>query len=193
MEVEHAVVTWKTIHEHGPLWWEHHKLRKRLFVDQKAWDIPHNSEGEWDQYDTPDTAYVITHKNGRPLAASRLNQCNVQHGHWTYMIRDACAGKLPGIPAEIMASPPTDASIWEATRFTVDPDLSPDERNEVLALNAKALADTARAFGASKLIALMPPAFVRWLTSLGLKTVRAGPTCRDGLNNRICVMEMPIP
>ncbi|UWQ77629.1 hypothetical protein K3725_09865 [Leisingera sp. S132] len=190
--MQHSVVSWKTIHEHGQLWWLHLKMRKQLFVDEMQWAIPHTEEAEADQYDTPQTHYVISHANGAPLAASRLNPTYGNFGDWSYMINDACEGKLPGIPDTLMETPPRERGVWEATRFTVDPSIPQAERNSILAENALALTGAARTLGASKLIALMPPAYVRWLTSIGLPTTKAGPTVKDGQGKRICVMEMAL-
>lgn len=187
-----TVIKWSTIHENGPLWWEHLKLRKRLFVDQNNWSIPHNSAAEWDQYDTANTIYVITHIDGQPIAASRMNPCSFESGGWSYMIRDAALGRLNGIPIDIIDEPPTCRCTWEATRFTVNPDLPSDLRNEALAENAKALAAAAKTEGIQRLIALMPPAYIRWLSKCGLPTSRAGPNKVDTEGKRICVMEMAI-
>lgn len=188
-----SIIKWNTIHEFGDLWWQHLQLRKQLFVDSKGWQIPHNSLAEWDQYDNANTIYVITHKEGRAIAASRLNPCNFESAGWSYMIRDAVLGRLPGIPADIADLPPTDPDTWEATRFTVDPTLTSEERNAALSQNATALAAAAREIHAKRLIALMPPAYIRWLSSIGLPTHRLGPTRQDAEGDRICVMEMPIP
>ncbi|WP_051357883.1 acyl-homoserine-lactone synthase [Leisingera caerulea] len=190
--MQHSIVSWETIHEHGQLWWLHLKMRKQLFVDEMHWSIPHTPDVEADQYDTPKTLYVITHTNGTPLAASRLNPTFGDFGYWSYMINDACEGKLPGIPDTLMDAPPRDHNIWEATRFTVDPSIPKAERNSILAENARALTGAARDLGASKLIALMPPAYVRWLTSIGLPTNKTGPTLKDGQGNRICTIEMAL-
>ncbi|MCG7520869.1 acyl-homoserine-lactone synthase [Ruegeria sp. Ofav3-42] len=168
------------------------KLRKRLFVDQNHWSIPHNTSVEWDQYDNPNTIYAITHNDGKPVAASRINPCNFESGGWSYMIRDAALGRLDGIPEDIIDNPTTRHDVWEATRFTADPDLSSGDRNAALSENAKALATAAKDTGAAKLIALMPPAFTRWLSSAGLPTFRIGPKCFDNEGKRICVMEMPL-
>lgn len=189
-----SIITWASIHEHGRLWFDHLCLRKKLFVDQMGWDIPHALGAEWDQYDTPSTIYIVTHNNGTVVAASRLNPCAFESPIGSYMIRDAARGRLPGIPAEILTNEqaPTDPNTWEATRFTVDPDLDAAARNEALSQNARDLAATAQDAGATRIIALMPPAYIRWLSSLGLKTNRFGPTQKDGAGDRCCVMEMSL-
>lgn len=183
-------ITWENIHLHGSLWWQHHCLRKRLFVDQMQWSIPHCDKTEWDQYDTGQTVYVITHENGRAVAASRLNRCDFESCGWSYMIRDAQHGKLPGIPQDVCAAPPIDKDTYEATRFTVDPHLSREDRNTALSRNAIDLSIAARELGANRLIALMPPAYARWLRSLGLDCNRFGPTVRTGDGAKACVLEM---
>lgn len=188
--MESCVITWKNLHEHGDLWWQHFGIRKQLFVDQKNWEIPHNALAEWDQYDTANTIYVLTHEDGKVIAASRINPCDFAGGGWSYMIRDACLGRLDGIPRDILDTPPTNEDTWEATRFTVDPSLAPEMRNAALATNAKALANAAKSQGINHLIALMPPAYIRWLTRIGLKTERLGPTKFDHNGEKICVMQM---
>ncbi len=190
--VETNIINWSSIHKNGDLWWQHLKLRKRLFVDHEAWEVPHNEVAEWDQYDTANSIYVVTHDQGRVLAASRLNPCSFEGGGWSYMIKDAIEGKLPGIPQDILLQTPDRAGTWEATRFTVDPTLSSQDRNTYLAANAQALKLEAKSRGAKELIALMPPAYVRWLTSNGLPTKRLGPTKRDGTGSRICVIGMDL-
>lgn len=187
-----AIVKWSSIHEHGALWWEHLKLRKQLFVDEKGWSIPHNVDAEWDQYDTANTVYVITYEDETPLAASRLNPCDFESCGWSYMIKDAVNGRLPGIPSDILETPPTTTSVWEATRFTVNPLLSSEARNQALTANAIALAEHGRSMGLAALIALMPPAYLRWLTKIGLPTKRLGPTKLDSEGQRICVMRLEL-
>jgi len=186
--METSVISWSNIHEHGPLWFKHHCLRKQLFVDEMLWDIPHNDRAEWDQYDTASTLYVITHDTGRVLAASRLNRCNHNSGGWSYMIRDAALGKLQDIPSGLIDSAPIGCSTFEATRFTTDPNLDAETRNSALQENATQLARTAVLHGATTLIALMSPAFVRWLRKAGLKANRIGPIVKTGDGNRVCVI-----
>lgn len=189
-----SIVTWSNTHLHGDLWYQHLCLRKQLFVDSMGWDIPHNSKCEWDQYDTANTIYAITHRDNQVTAASRMNPCSFSTPTSSYMIRDASLGRLPGIPPSILPIEdiPTDPQTWEATRFTADPDLPPEQRNEALAANAHALAAIAHQNGIKRLIALMPPAYIRWLSSIGLKTHRLGPTQKDSTGARCCVMAMPL-
>jgi N-acyl-L-homoserine lactone synthetase len=188
-----AIITWRDIHEHGDLWWQHLKLRKTLFVDQMQWGIPHTKEAEWDQYDTAATVYIVTHDSGSVLAASRMLPTTHESGGWSYMIRDAALGRLPGIAPEICATPPQCPTIWEATRFTVNSDIAdPKERNTALQENAKELARYAANLGAQSLIAMMKPAFIRWLRSIDLPTSRLGPNIVTPESDKVCAMQMDL-
>ncbi|MEO9528726.1 acyl-homoserine-lactone synthase [Roseibium sp.] len=186
-------VSWNTIHLHNDLWLQHLKLRKQLFVDEKGWSIPHTEDLEWDQYDTGLTRYLLTIEGDRVLAASRLNPCNYACATSSYMIRDAVLGRLPEIPDTLLTDPPCDDYTWEATRFTVDPTLSQDERSTVLAENANAMKRWAVDAGAQRLIMLMHPAFMKWLKKNGVMTRPLGPTVVDAEGNRMCVLEWNRP
>ncbi|MBD8894022.1 acyl-homoserine-lactone synthase [Roseibium litorale] len=188
--METVCLTWETAHLHGDFWYQHHQIRKALFVDSYRWSVPHNNDVEWDCYDNPNTRYVLTHVDGRVIAASRFNPCSFDGGTFTYMIRDAALGRLPSIPRGILENPPIDNATWEATRFSVDPTLAPAEKNAALSENARAIALAAKSVGAQTLIALMQPAFVRWLKQAGLQAERIGPILRDDTGSRICVIQM---
>ncbi|MFY0623878.1 MAG: hypothetical protein JXQ89_19510 [Pelagimonas sp.] len=168
-------------------------MRKALFVDDMSWDIPHTREAEWDQYDTAATIYVISHIEGRAVAASRMIPTIHESGGWSYMIRDASLGRLPGIEKNICANAPQCENIWEATRFTVCPSLSePQARNSALSHNAQALAQCASDMGATSLIAMMKPAFIRWLRGIDLPTKRFGPNIVTPENERVCAIQMDL-
>ena len=46
-------------HQHGRAFYEFLQLRKKVFVDDLKWDVPHNSSVEMDQYDTPLAHYSL--------------------------------------------------------------------------------------------------------------------------------------
>lgn len=191
--METTIVTWKTIHLHGDLWWQSHTLRKKQFVDMQGWDIPHTEMAEWDQYDTPMTVYCITHEANRILASSRLLPCNIKpHNGWSYMLHDSASGLLPGIPDAVTTLPIQDELAWEATRFCVDPDLDANLKNEALRANAIALHELALELGASKLFSIMHPGFIRWLKSAGLPARRLSKTVVTPTGDKICAIVMKI-
>ncbi|KZK99170.1 acyl-homoserine-lactone synthase [Pseudovibrio sp. Ad26] len=188
--MQSTCLSFETIHKHGDLWLQHLKLRKALFVDQMGWKIPHNNLIEWDEYDTGNTRYVISHKDGKVVAASRFNPCNHDACGRSYMIRDAQLGRLSNFPNLKIDALPTDTVTYEATRFTTDPLLSKHDRSRALEHNALSLAEAAQELGASRLIALMHPGFARWLSRIGLATHPIGPTVEGSDGDKICVLEM---
>jgi len=187
------ICDWSTIHNFGPLWYEHLKVRKRAFVDAQGWNVPHTDEVEWDQYDTPLTTYIITHDLGRVLTASRLLPCSYCGPMHSHMIRDATLGRLASIPADIIDKPATDARSYEATRFTADPDLPRAVRVAALRENALELMRHCDRIGAERVFALMPPGFVAWLRRAGLSARPAGPVTSNGAGEVFQVIECRRP
>lgn len=113
-------VTWNNIHEHGELWAEHHKMRHRIFVNRLKWSVPYSEGMEYDEFDNPSAVYLLaTGDNGKLVSFARLIPTTK-----TYM-----AEKLwPEFFSNY--SRPRTATIWEATRFGVDPTLPPAERRK---------------------------------------------------------------
>lgn len=188
-----AIIDWSNIHENGNLWFNHLKLRKRVFVDDAGWDVPHTDLVEWDQYDTPLTKYVITHQNGEVLAASRLMPCSYAGPNFSYMIRDATLGRLPDIPAGILSEVSRSSSAYEATRFTSNPDLPRREKLAAMSDNAVALMRYCETIGASEVFALMPRSFVPWLRRIGLSAERFGPVTQNTQGESFCVIRCTAP
>jgi N-acyl-L-homoserine lactone synthetase len=92
--------------------------RKRVFIDQKKWDIKAvDGEFEIDEYDRDDTVYVCSFREDGALAGSvRLLNTLTDH-----MAGGAFKDMFPGLT---IRSP----TIWEATRFAVpeDPHIQPN-------------------------------------------------------------------
>ncbi len=186
--MESILCKWGDMHEHGPLWYEHLKVRKRVFVDNSGWGVPHTQDVEWDQFDTPATLYCITHLNGRVLASSRAIPCDFETPTSSYMIRDACRGLLPGIPPEVFSDPPVSGATWEATRFSVNPDLATDEKYAAMRKNAQDLLAGMASEGATEALALMPPGFVAWFKRNGIPARRLGPVTFNAQRDKFCVI-----
>lgn len=182
---------WGDMHRYGPLWFEHLKLRKRVFVDGAGWDVPHIGGAEWDQYDTPATEYFITFQKGSIVAASRALPCDFETVNGSYMIRDGCRGRIPGIPPGIWDAPPVCATTWEATRFAVCPDQPAAQKRAAMAENAWALIAGCADLGARQVIALMPPGFVGIFRRAGIAAERAGPVTRNADGEKFCVIRTP--
>lgn len=57
-----------------------------------------------DQYDNPTAHYSLVIDKGRVVGGARAMPTTAIRGDHTYMLRDAAAGKLPGIPRQLVAS-----------------------------------------------------------------------------------------
>ncbi len=107
---------------YGGLLHEQFKKRYALFAEELAWDVPRSTLIERDQYDRAETVYVLIEEAGNLTAYARLlpTTARVNYGteSFSYLVRDACLGKLPGIPSDILdgRDPPSSADTWEMTR-----------------------------------------------------------------------------
>ena len=53
--MENVTFNLAQLHTHGAAFYDFLRLRKRFFVDQLGWQIPHDDDVEMDQYDNPDS------------------------------------------------------------------------------------------------------------------------------------------
>lgn len=151
------------------------RFRKEVFVDRMAWPLWHAEGIEFEQYDTFDTTYVVAHRGRKVVGGARLKRTDATHGHgvvvYSYMIRDAYLGLLPGMPAELCNDdPPIDDRIWELTRFVADEKV-PGVGEAILRAANKYL----YAKGATTCLFLGPPAFLRMARRLGWLSRPMGP------------------
>lgn len=135
------------------------RYRKSIFVDRMAWPLHHANGVEFEQYDTlNDTAYVIAHRNGEVVGGARLKRTDKVTGNgmvqYSYMIRDAHLGLLPGMPNDLCYNePPVDKRCWELTRLASEPIPGLSER--IL----EAANDYLFKLGANECLFLGPPRF----------------------------------
>lgn len=170
----------------GPLLDEQFRQRHSLFVGQLSWEIPNAAGREMDQYDRVDTTYVLIEDRGHLVAYARLlpTTSSVAYGptRFTYLVKDAVDGKLPGIPQDILhkGQPPISADVWEMTRV---------EARDRFALEA--LFSSANRFlwdvGARRAITFTRKNFARILSGLGYRTQPTGPDVFYG-GKRYCSM-----
>lgn len=98
-------------------------FRKAVFVDDKGWPIFHTDEHEYDNYDGGyDPVYIVAHRGRAVVGGLRLKRTDGRFGSgivtYSYMIRDAWLGLLPGMPQNLCSDePPVSSSVWEMTRF----------------------------------------------------------------------------
>lgn len=141
-------------------------LRKQVFVDRMSWPLHHSEGIEFEQYDTFDTAYVIAHRDGEVVGGARLKRTDKMHGDgkivYSYMIRDAHLGLLPGMPENLCSeAPPVEPESWELTRFTSLP------IDGLAAGILECANDFLYISGATRCLFLGPPAFLRMANRLG--------------------------
>lgn len=181
------------LHRHGPAFYEFLALRKKVFVDELGWDVPHNDEVEMDQYDTPVAHYSLVRRDGKVVAGARAMATTAVWGEHTYMLRDAYSGKLPHIPPHIMSVEIASPNVWECTRLVISDALTTQaERTEAMALIVDGLVDIARAHGAGELICLSSLHLMRALRVIGYDVTRLGETYRNGEDGRLYgVLHMP--
>lgn len=149
------------------------EYRKRVFIDTMDWELYHAEGIEADQYDSLDTVYIIAHRSGTVVGGARIKPTSVSIGYGTisysYMIRDACLGLLPGMPTTLCDDPPpVSDDVWELTRFAADPIPGLGESilnaaNEYLHLRA-----------VKECLFLGSPAFLRMARRLGWSPVALG-------------------
>lgn len=107
--------------------------RKRVFVDMLQWDLPVLEDMyEIDQFDTPDAEYLILlDDDGEHRASARLLPTTVPHllGNLYSWLCDEAVPRSP--------------SIWEISRFCIDPRQTASERRGARNELVTALADYA--------------------------------------------------
>lgn len=181
------------MHRHGTAFFDYLKLRKRFFVDELAWGIPHNEQFEMDQYDNPLAHYSLVLKDGQVVGGARTMATDATWGDHTYMLRDAYEGKLGDIPPAVMPKMIKSAKVWECTRLVVSDELTTQaDRSQCLWLIVNGLVHEAEMSGATDLISLSPLSLVRALRQLGFDARRIGEAYKnDGDGRRYAVLSMP--
>lgn len=181
------------LHEHGGVFFEFLKLRKRFFVDELGWDVPHDATVEMDQYDNPTAWYSLVLREGKIVGGARTMSTTARWGSHSYMLRDAIKGKLIDIPESIMDSDVASSRVWECTRLVISDEVETQvERSECLRLIVNGLINMAAHEGADELMSLSPLALTRTLRQLGFGAKRIGvPYKNEGDGRRYAVLSMP--
>jgi acyl homoserine lactone synthase len=181
------------MHRHGTAFYDYLRLRKHFFVDTLGWDIPHNDSVEMDQYDNPLAHYSLVLREGEVVGGARTMPTTSTWGQYTYMLRDAVAGKLVDIPQAVLGAEIETPKVWECTRLVMSESVSNHaDRARCLSLIVEGLADVARRHGASELMSLSPLSLMRALRQLGWQAGRIGePYDNPGDGRRYAVLSMP--
>lgn len=195
-EVRATTITFRNLSRQGDLLVSFMEARKRVFIDQLRWNVPHVDGMEFDQYDTPQARWIAVHADGRVLGGVRLTPTTAQVGVYSYMLRDAQNGLLPDIPRDILFfEAPVDMNVWEASRLFITDDVPAHRRHDVQSALMTQMSTAARAEGATHVIGIVPALFSRWLRRLGLDAVPVGRRFEiDGTRSQAAlfnVMHMP--
>jgi N-acyl-L-homoserine lactone synthetase len=181
--MENICFGFSELHRHGPAFFEFLKLRKRIFVDQLKWDVPHD-----------DTAYYsLVMRDGEVIGGARTMATSSSWGAHTYMLRDAYSGKLPHIPPQVMSVEIATPKVWECTRLVIANELETQaERVDCLRLIVDGLVELTRRHGAEELICLSSLQLMRVLRQIGYEVSRLGETYRNDEDGRqYGVLRMP--
>lgn len=181
------------MHLYGSAFYDFLGLRKRFFVDQLGWDIPHDDHVEMDQYDNPQAWYSLVLRDGDVIGGARAMATTARWGAHSYMLRDAVQGKLIDIPPSVLGRDIVDEELWECTRLVMSDDVATHaERSTCLSLIVQGLIDVAAEKGATRLMSLSPLALMRALRQLGFGAERIGePYLNEGDGRRYAVLAMP--
>ena len=150
-----------------------HRLRKRVFVDQLGWCLPTLHEQERDAFDHAHTLYLLSF--GSPassLAASARLIPTLQPTLMSALFGELCAD---GVPSQ--------ASVWEASRFCAHPSLSRRERLGHLWQIFAALLETSFLYGIERLIFTANRRLLPLALNCGWDARVLGPTLPDGTDD----------
>lgn len=181
------------LHLHGAAFYDFLGLRKRHFVDELGWDIPHDDTVEMDQYDNPTAFYSLVLRDGVVIGGARAMPTTAKWGTHSYMLRDALKGKLIDIPPSVMAANVQTDAMWECTRLVMSASVDTHaDRSMCLGMIVQGLVDVAAEQGAANLMSLSPLALMRALRQLGFAAQRIGePYLNEGDGRRYAVLSMP--
>ena len=157
------------------------EFRKAVFIDRLCWSLPTYRGLEFEQYDTFQSVYLIAHEGKTVIGGARLMRTDHTSGsskfNYSYMIKDAFHGLLPGIPKGIcLETPPVSRDVWELTRLAARPGT---DAAKLILLHANRYLHQN---GARTCLFLGPPAFLRLAKSLGFVPKPLGPVVsnKDG-------------
>lgn len=137
-------ITFETAHLLGDALPSMYRLRHRVFVERKNYQVPNYRGMEWDQFDTPAAVYLLWRDDDRRVrGVMRLIPTT-----FPYMVKELWpqlveSGELPSRP-----------STWEITRFGVDRELEPELRKRVCAELVCGMFEYALATGIDEYICL---------------------------------------
>jgi acyl-homoserine lactone synthase len=142
--------------------------RRRLFVDLFKWEIPVvDGRFEIDQFDTPDTIYIVAADAAGDHAASLRLMPSTRPHMLAVVFPHLCPGGVP-----------VGRTIWESTRLCLPQrhgsELRKIYRNRLIS----AMVDFALARGIDRLTGVLPDPFRREVLAMGWVAEALGPPLR---------------
>lgn len=194
-EVQATTLSFGNMHLYGRLYTNFLRARREVFIKTKGWDLPEADGMEFDQYDTPQSRWVVLHEYGRVLAGMRLTPTTARCGQYSYMLRDAQRGLLEDIPVDILfMDAPVRPDIWEATRLFVASSVSSKRRLIIQTMLLEHMSASARELGARAIIGIVPAVFGRWMKRIGMDATPVGPAMViDGDRTQAALMNVLVP
>jgi len=134
-----------------------HAERKRVFVDMLRWDLPHENNLEYDQYDGDDAQYLILQdqENGDHLASLRLLRTDRPH-----ILGDI----FPFLCDEIV---PSGFDVREITRFCLSSKLNAQDRQQARNILVRGMVEYGLISGFSAYTAVCEMGFLSQVLAVG--------------------------
>ena len=147
------------------------RYRYKVFIETLGWELETKNGEELDQFDRPDTLYVVSEDD-----AGNVNGCaRLLPTNQPYLLGDIFPELLNGMPI------PCSSDVWELSRFAaVDFNsrttsaLAQFSSDIAINLLRESIA-CAAAHGAKRLITVSPVGIERLLRRAGFRSHRAGP------------------
>jgi N-acyl-L-homoserine lactone synthetase len=144
--------------------------RYEIFIQTLHWQLPVENGLERDQFDRPDTLYVIA-RDAREMVCGCARLLPTTQA---YLLDEVFPGLMNGAPA------PHAPDVWELSRFSTKapsetPAISRDEARRRFCVLFAAVVEAAIGQGATRLITFTAMGVERILRSIGMHAHRVGP------------------
>ncbi len=171
-----TAISYRQISSTPDLFFGHHQLRHREFIERQRYDVKTLDGMEFDEYDTLASVYLVYSEDGKTvLGCSRLTPiafgCMLQD-HFPELVDDKAVFGEP--------------DVWEGTRFCIDSRLPAEKRSVILKTLAVGYLEFALAKGIDRIIGLMPTLILRSVFERnGIRLDRLGDAQQIGQHSKI--------
>ena len=155
-----------TAHLFGDALAAQYRLRHRIFVQRKHWQIPVWDGMEYDQFDTPAANYFIWRdRGGEARGVARFSPTQLP-----YMLQTLW-------PEMVQSEPlPSDPRVWEGSRIGIEHALNPVQRRRILGELFCAYLEFGLRNNIDRFLVLMPLSFLkRVVAGVGWPPTFLGP------------------